>query len=468
MLKHKISKYMLAAATVFGLWSCESLVSGLEKDPYSPAIDDIPVELMVTGAQLANALVQEGELTRLMGMWSGYFTGADRQYISLWQYSSNAGDYDSPWENLYQGAISQAQIIQKEADKINNVKLRGIAKVMEAHALGTATMLWGDVPYTQANNYDEFPNPKYDSQTEVYAAVQRILSEAITDLDGKGGLKNKAADIFFKGDVAKWKAAAQTLKARYYMHTREYAKAYDAASKGISTPDGSMITPHGENLGDANIYWYFMEWERSGYMSSDGAHIISLMDTAAASTTDRGNAKTNESERFKFYFTADNYASGYEPNFVDGIYAIDADYGLVTLEENLLILAESGARSKDFNTGLRHLNELRAIGPGGAVMLPYDASDFNSGGMENADNIPSDRALLREILEERFVTLFGQLEGCYDIRRTAKEGDVRVKVQPNVGTTIPQRALYSQKEVNANTSSPNPLPGLFDPTPINR
>ncbi len=461
MLKHKISKFMLAAATVFGLWSCESLVSGLEKDPYSPV--DAPAELMIPGAQLANALVQEGELARLMGMWSGYFTGSDRQYISLWQYASNAGDFDSPWENLYQGAIAQAQLIQQKAARENNLQMRGIAKVMEAHALGTAAMLWGDVPYAEINDFEKFPNPKFDAQADVYAAVQRILSEAIVDLKGQGRFVNKELDIYYQTDAGKWTALAHTLKARFYMHTREYTNAYNAASKGITT-GGSMMTPHGIALGEANIYWYFLDWERYGYMTTDGAHIVSLMNPDSANTSYRGNAKTDEMKRFNYYFMSD----GFEPNYADGIFARDADYALVTHEENLLILAEAGARTQGEAVGLKHLNELRALGPSGAVMEPYVATDFASGGMENTDGLTSAKALLREILEERYVTLFGTLEGCYDVRRTQKEADVRVKVMPNIGSNIPQRAIYSQKEINANPNAPNPVPSLFDPTPINR
>jgi hypothetical protein len=41
----------------------------------------------------------------------------------------------------------------------------------------------------------------------------------------------------------------------------------------------------------------------------------------------------------------------------------------------------------------------------------YDASDFANGGIENADNQSADNALLREILQERYVTLFAQVEG---------------------------------------------------------
>ena len=70
-------------------------------------------------------------------------------------------------------------------------------------------------------------------------------------------------------------------------------------------------------------------------------------------------------------------------------------------------------------------------------------------------------------MQERYVTLFGQLEVFNDIRRTQGELIVRVPVLPNTGSQLPQRFLYSQDEINTNTSVPNPIPELFDPTEVN-
>jgi len=54
------------------------------------------------------------------------------------------------------------------------------------------------------------------------------------------------------------------------------------------------------------------------------------------------------------------------------------------------------------------------------------------------------------------------------VRRVFKETEVRVPVAPNIGTTLPQRFLYPQIEVDLNTSTPNPIPSLFSVTTINK
>jgi hypothetical protein len=98
----------------------------------------------------------------------------------------------------------------------------------------------------------------------------------------------------------------------------------------------------------------------------------------------------------------------------------------------------------------------------------YTTSDFSSGGIENSDGISTDNALLREILQERYVTLFGQIEVFNDTRRTESESIVRVPVIPNKGSALPQRFLYPQSEIDRNTNTPNPIPDFFAKTPVNQ
>jgi len=92
---------------------------------------------------------------------------------------------------------------------------------------------------------------------------------------------------------------------------------------------------------------------------------------------------------------------------------------------------------------------------------PYVAADFAAGGIENKDGITASNALLREILEERYVTFYGQHLGWDDERRTRAEG-LGIKLKPNNGSQLPGRFIYSQNELNSNPNSPRSAPSLFD------
>ena len=72
-------------AVALGLSSCakDADINAENPNQFSGA----DAKLIMPGATMANILVQEGELARMAGIFSGYFTGNDRQYISYQQYA---------------------------------------------------------------------------------------------------------------------------------------------------------------------------------------------------------------------------------------------------------------------------------------------------------------------------------------------------------------------------------------------
>jgi hypothetical protein len=228
-----------------------------------------------------------------------------------------------------------------------------------------------------------------------------------------------------------------------------------------------------------------------------------------AETTSRNNAKTNEEARLWYYYLPGGGANfpsiPYEPNVLvdfdwgndpaaDGFFGATTSFPMVTYEENLLIRAEAFAKLGNTGEALGALNALRTyfntgavVNPGyrpdtpdfsaywglvddeenplplGLLYEPYVEADFAPGGIANPQGEAAGQALLREILEERYVTLTGQLEVFNDVRRTKNLLGVPVQGgAPN----LPQRLLYPQSEVNTNTANV-PQADLFTPTPVN-
>jgi hypothetical protein len=442
-------------------------------------------------------------MNRLTGMWTGHFSGEDRQYISLGNYGVSGRDFSTEWGGIYSNVFQNVNIIKSRSKIEKNPYVLGMAQTIEAMSLGLAADLWGDVPFKEANQYPVISSPKYDDQLAVYARVQVLLDSAINNfaLPPGGRSFNLAdADIYFGGDVTKWTETANTLKARYYLHTRDYANAQAYAEKGISQASNNMMAPHGDAyLQTFNLYYSFDQYDRPGYMGANGV-AAPLMDPFNPDS--RNNAKTNEASRFNYFFL-NNYDGSYNINTTwsvdwgtpaewDGFFGAVTSFPLVTFEENALILAEANMKQDKAQEALDALNTLRDYLNSGDAFpagyntnptaqiededdlasthmdpgfyLPYDLTDFDAGGIENTDNIDRDKALLREILEERYITLTGQLETFNDIRRTNNFLGIPVKSgSPN----IPSRLLYPQSELNANTNVPKDNVGLFEPTKVN-
>lgn len=463
-------KYVALSLLLVLSAGCGKLVEGINDNPNEISSDSFDAGvLLLKGIELANISVQAGHGTRIGGMWSGQTRGLILLYKSIAEYNISAEETNNIWQNAYQGVVKQARLLRQQTATSPKAKqYSGITKVLEANALGTMASLFGDIPYTEIAN-DEIADPKFDSQKFVFAQLQILLDEAIADL-GASTNSAIAEDLIYAGNTVKWIKAARTLKARLYMYTREYDKANQQALLGILTATDAMLyTPPAIGIASTNLN-YKMVIERGGYWGFTGSYLDNLLGKV------RNNAKTQENARLA-YFRFD----GASATNNKGIAAINTPMVLVGFEENQLILAETAVRAGKTADGLAQLNKLRAYLAGGKAFLKlnaadplkYDAyvlADFEKGGMENADGIPTDRALLREIIEERYVSGFTGLLAFDDLRRLGlKEKDIAVLPPYNSATIkqYPQRFIVAQSELSANKNAPKDA-GIFSVTEVNK
>ena len=474
-MKKIIYTITLSLSLIF-ITSCEDILEGINDNPNDIIVSDVEERLFLTGIQLANVQLNCGHLNRIGGMYSGQLIGYSSLYSNIYGFSLSTAESNSEWGYIYVNIMSNTRHIINNS---NNQLLVGIAKVIEAHAVGTGASLFGDIPYSEAGNL-EISDPIFDSQLDVYRDVITLLDNAISDLNSVG-TGSISEDIYFGGDKAKWIAAAYTLKARFYLHQKDYSNAFTAAQNGISSADGDMVynPPGNAGSGDRNLFWTILEGSRSGDIGNSDqgeSYLIQMLD--ASNTLSRNNSKTDETARKGFY-TIDS--SGGVAN--KGIIEETQSQNMVTFFENELILAECAARNGSLSDGLPHLNNVRAwMNTGGHLnsnfqsevysYSAYNLADFASSGIENADGIDPKTAFLREVIEERYVSGFGMHMPYNDSRRLRKS-DTNIAVPyvlfdgPQSGPW-PERMPYATTEINSNSNSPADDPGIFEKTEVNK
>jgi hypothetical protein len=133
-----------------------------------------------------------------------------------------------------------------------------------------------------------------------------------------------------------------------------------------------------------------------------------------------------------------------EPNVAaselgDAFRSAGSPFPLITYEENELIKAECNYKLGDQATALQNLNNVRA-----AVASKWNITYPALSGL-------SGQALLDEILTEKYISLFLQIEVWHDYKRNCFP-----KVTPYTGKQIPGRLYYSDDERNANSNIPAP------------
>ncbi len=463
-------KYIAISLLLFISMGCEKLVEGINDNPNEISSDSFEAGvLLLKGIELANVSVQAGHETRIGGMWCGQTKGLVLLYKSLAEYNISAEETNGIWQNAYQGVVKQARLLrQQTATNPKAKQYSGITKVLEANALGTLASLFGDIPYTEISN-EAVADPKFESQKSVFAKLQILLDEAIADL---GAAPNSlvSEDLMLAGNTVRWTKVARTLKARMYLYTGEYEKAYQEALLGVLTPlDALVFTPPAIGNGSQNLN-YKMINQRGGYWGFTGSYLDVLLGTK------RNNSKTSENARLAYY-----RFDGASATNNKGIAAVNTPITLVGYEENTLILAETAVRTGKTAIGLTQLNNLRAYLAGGKAFIklnagdalkydPYVLADFEKNGIENKEGLVTERALLREIIEERYVSGFTGLLGFDDLRRLgSKEKDIAV-LPPFNSPTIsqyPQRFIVAQSELSANENAPKDA-GIFALTEVNK
>jgi hypothetical protein len=115
---------------------------------------------------------------------------------------------------------------------------QGVSLVMKSFMFGLITDLWGDAPYTHALQGEllagENIKPAFDTQETIYNGILADLETANTLLSGNSEDYNgivSNADVYYKGDPAKWRQFANSLMLRYYMRISD--KKPDVAKAGI-------------------------------------------------------------------------------------------------------------------------------------------------------------------------------------------------------------------------------------------
>ena len=213
-MKNKFLQKIIWLALILTVTNCESYIGGdTNIDPnktndaslntLTPTILFFSANSTQSAASISSSYIQQiGSLVA---------SGTDSHLRST---------FDGVWVNLYLNIIPNANAMIKKANSTNSPHYSGLAKVVIAYNLGLATTLWENIPYKSSDNQLKDFAPKYDTQEEVYKDIQRLLNEAITELSATESLfKPGTYDIVYRGNIGNWLKTAQTLKARYLLHT---------------------------------------------------------------------------------------------------------------------------------------------------------------------------------------------------------------------------------------------------------
>ena len=415
------------AATLLAGAACNDFLTGgeLDRDPNRPLA--VTASQLFVGVQSNLWALLSSDPTRIAGLWTQQFEGGNIQYIDIYNYGRDESTTNAFYQSLYiGGGLPDVRELQRLTRAAGDSLFTGIGQIQEALLIGTGADIFGDIVYTQA--LSGTPNPALDSQLAVYDSALALLTRGIANVTSTNA-KNVGpgtADLAYGGDGERWARLAHTLKARFYLHLAEvrgaamYQNALAEARQGIVEADDNYTATFSGLPLQQNFWYQFNVVQRPGYLVPNEFFVKLL--------------QSRNDPRLAQYFNADQSdlsAQRLLPN---------APQPLVTANENLLIWAEAAQRTGNEADARTQLNRARALA--GLAAVPAATSG---------------RALLREILTEKYIALFQSLEVWNDYKRTCFPN-----LEPVVaGEKVPGRLFYDTSERQTNTSIPDPADQPF-------
>jgi hypothetical protein len=245
-------------------------------DPNEPT--DVPAEGLVTNALFASGyLYWDRPFNFEYGMLLAQHL-AQAEYTEEQRYDFDAADFDFKWATTYAGGYAGNNIGQGvladlreakrliEADESLSAAVKGnqiaVLDIMEAFQFQVATDIWGDIPYSQALQPDEYIQPVYDAQSSIYTALIGKVSSAVDAITTSAAGFSSNGDLIYNGDMEGWKMFGHSLLVRMGMRVadRDATLAGTAVNKGLAGAyqgiDDEATLIFNENELTANPFWY--------------------------------------------------------------------------------------------------------------------------------------------------------------------------------------------------------------------
>ena len=497
---------------LLGTAACNSFLTGdkLSQNPNLPTAAST-AQLFV-GVQAGQFAFQEGTVAMMMCEWVQACSASNSRFVQqaaqyVFGETSNIGANGGVWISVYDaGGLIDMRRVEAGTQATGDSVWLGITKIWEALTIGTASSMWGDIPYSEAIGTAN--SPKLDNRFVILGALQTVLDQAIAELAVTGTPGPGSADLVFGGNRVKWTAAAWTLKARYYMATAEslpgtaYPAAIAAALNGISdaTGAGDFSSFHSTATSERNMWTQFQTSSGFGTDLEAGKALVNILKArndprlakyyckaTTAAWKPANKYKTNGAildpngnmEQVTAV-TLDSLSGAAQPVWPTLAGATTVDNHVTWINRGLPYVGD------DFNTPPPSpVSQFNCLPPRFAAdaRIPYVSYAENELILAEAYNATGNDALalthlnnerltvgapistplvgitgaaLRDsIMIEKYAAMFQNIESINDYRRTCIP-NLTPSANSQGFVNVPGRLFYPQNERNVNTNIPNP------------
>ncbi|GAB3835023.1 SusD/RagB family nutrient-binding outer membrane lipoprotein [Hymenobacter jeollabukensis] len=276
-------KAALLGGAILALGSCDDFLD-VNQNPNDPT--EVPSSFALPNAINRPAVVSGNTLNVLGNLWVGNWAQAGDYlfYLPEQQYNLTPLTYESVWTEMYAGSLPDLAYIERQARASGDKNTLAIARIMQAYDYQILVDAFGDVPFGESLQGTSNLTPNYEKAEVIYDNLITMLNEGLASID-VNATNPGTNDILFKGDMAKWRRFANTLKLRVYL--RQAQARPTVAQQGIQAMATAGATFLGANENAA---------VNPGYLNTSGKQnpLYALFyNTAGAETSNRKATRAN-------------------------------------------------------------------------------------------------------------------------------------------------------------------------------
>ncbi len=457
MIRNKIYLASLLAL-VIGLVGCKKDWLDVNEDPETTS--NVDPEFLLFASQLEYSNNRTTEIGLSGSMWS-----------QLWASGASASVFRNPeryifsvfttgntWRTHYPNTQKNLQFAIDISEADGKPLIAAQARTMRSLIFYTTTILWGDVPYSEALDPD-INNPKFDPQEQVLNGILGELDNAIAVFANPPSPAIIASDHYYSGDINSWLRFARSLKFRTLMLMVDADPSKQSDIQQMLA-EGNMITSGTDALFDF--------YNESGHVNPNWEVINAFAGGQnlfyfASKTTVETMQKYSD-PRLDVYFD-----QGPDTNIYLGVYPGDpGDYGLnsllsldvirpdapervFTYTEQLFLEAEAEYRFGSVvtaNTKFREAitNSMLYWGVAQADIDTYLAGIPVLSGADQA-------AELQLIAEQSWISLIDKPIEAWTMWRRREFPELNIPTGSALGSFV-RRLPYPPDELSANTNAP--------------
>jgi len=204
-----IQAYLLFFIALVTL-SCTEDFEEINENPNAP--QEVSPEFLLTNVifeQINEHTYNQG--LRLNNYLTQFNADVEFERIDRYELGSNSGYWD-----LIFGLLADLESM-KELPGYNEA-YDGVAEIYKVYLFSQLTDMWGDVPYSEAIQFDELNfTPVYDTQEEIYTNPNNGLLARLEAAAFQLETTNESirGDIMFNNDLSQWVKFANSLQVRF-------------------------------------------------------------------------------------------------------------------------------------------------------------------------------------------------------------------------------------------------------------